>query len=282
MFFVTTNWARRAITYFLLGSAILATTSCGLFDPERDLTEGWSADKLYVEARDQLNEGNYGAARNYYQKIEARYPFGRYAQQAQIETAYSYLKEGEPQQAIQICDRFLRQYPEHALAPYALYIKGVATLDEDEGWMSFLQKPDISKRDAQASRDAFDIFKELVERFPNSRYARGARERMQELVEAQAKFELNTARYYYVRKGYIAAINRAQNVITEFQTTPEAEEALQIMKDSYLALGMESKAKDIERIIEANQKRPPYSSYEKAMEYQAATGGTEATGPASN
>lgn len=279
MFLVNTIWVKRSLGCLLLGSAILTTTSCGLFDPSADLTEGWTADKLYVEARDQLNEGNYGAARNYYQKIEARYPFGRYAQQAQIETAYSYLKEGEPQQAIQIVDRFLRQYPEHALAPYALYIKGVATLDEDEGWMSFIQKPDISKRDAQASRDAFDIFKELVERFPNSRYARGARERMQELVEAQAKFEINTAKYYYVRKGYIAAINRAQNVITEFQTTPQAEEALQIMKDSYLALGMESKAKDIERIIEANKKRPPYSSYEKAMEYQSAQPGSDAPAP---
>lgn len=272
---VTTGWMRRLVSCALFGSVILTTSSCGLFDAIQDPTEGWTADKLYVEARDQLNEGNYETARSYYQKIEARYPFGRYAQQAQIETAYSYFKEGEPQQAIQICDRFLRQYPEHALAPYALYIKGVATLDEDEGWMSFIQRPDISKRDAQASRDAFDIFKELVERFPNSRYAREARERMHELVEAQAKFEINTAKYYFVRKGYIAAINRAQNVITEFQTSPQAEEALQIMRDSYQALGMESKVKDIDRIIEANKKRAPYSSYQKEMEYQAAANTTE-------
>ena len=147
-----------------------------MFKGVEDPTEGWTADKLYVEARDNLNEGNYETARDYYQKLEARYPYGRYSQQAQVETAYSYFKEGEPQQAIAVCDRFLRQYPEHPLSPYALYIKGIATLDEDEGWMSYLTRQDLSKRDAQAARDAFDIFKELVLRFPNSRYARDARE----------------------------------------------------------------------------------------------------------
>lgn len=159
MSFALKTIIKRTLTAACLGSVILATTSCSMFKGVEDPTEGWTADKLYVEARDNLNEGNYETARDYYQKLEARYPYGRYSQQAQVETAYSYFKEGEPQQAIAVCDRFLRQYPEHPLSPYALYIKGIATLDEDEGWMSYLTRQDLSKRDAQAARDAFDIFK---------------------------------------------------------------------------------------------------------------------------
>ena len=130
MSFALKTIIKRTLTAACLGSVILATTSCSMFKGVEDPTEGWTADKLYVEARDNLNEGNYETARDYYQKLEARYPYGRYSQQAQVETAYSYFKEGEPQQAIAVCDRFLRQYPEHPLSPYALYIKGIATLDE--------------------------------------------------------------------------------------------------------------------------------------------------------
>lgn len=261
---------RRTLICSAVISAILTTASCGMLSKIEDPTEGWTADKLYIEARDNLNEGNWQTARDYYQKLEARYPYGRYAQQAQVESAYSYFKEGEPQQAIQTCDRFLRQYPEHPLSPYALYIKGIATLDEDEGWMSFLTTQDLSKRDAQAARDAFDIFKELVQRFPNSRYANDARQRMHELVQAQAKYEVNTARYYFDRKAYLAAINRAQVVVTDFQTSDQVDEALQIMLESYEGLDMKDKAADIQRIIEANKNRPSFTSYEKAQEYHQA------------
>lgn len=270
MSFALKTIIKRTLTAACLGSVILATTSCSMFKGVEDPTEGWTADKLYVEARDNLNEGNYETARDYYQKLEARYPYGRYSQQAQVETAYSYFKEGEPQQAIAVCDRFLRQYPEHPLSPYALYIKGIATLDEDEGWMSYLTRQDLSKRDAKAARDAFDIFKELVLRFPNSRYARDARERMHELVEAQAKYEINTAKYYYVRDAYIAAINRAENVLLNFQTSPQAEEALIIMRDSYNKLGMDDKAADIQRILDANKNRGSYDTYLRAQELEAA------------
>lgn len=217
-----------------------------------------------------MNQGNWETALDYYQKIEARYPFGRYAQQAQAETVYTYYKDRNMQQAIQTADRFLRQYPEHALAPYVMYIKGNATLDEDDGWMSYLTKQDLSQRDAQAARDAFDIFKELVLRFPDSRYAKEARRKMQELVEAQAKYEINTARYYFVRKAYLAAINRAQIVLLDYQTSPQAEVALQIMADSYAALGMKDKEADIKRIMEANANRPSYEVYERTLEQKKA------------
>ncbi len=254
-----------------MGGLILTTASCSwLKNLGKDQTEGWSADKLYTEARDNLNEGNWETARNYYQKLEARYPYGRYAQQAQVETAYSYFKDTEQAQCIQTCDRFLRQYPEHALSPYAMYLKGMCTLDEDDGgWLSWIYTQDLSQRDSSAARDAFDIFKELVERFPRSRYASDARERMYELIVAQASFEVNVAKYYYTRKAYIAAINRAQTVLTDFQSTDQAMEALEIMRDSYKALDMPDKVSDIQRIIDSNQNRPSIRNYQYQIEARA-------------
>ncbi len=260
---------QRVLACVALGTVILTSASCGWLTSIEDPTEGWSADKLYVEARDNLNEGNYETAREYYQKLEARYPYGRYSQQAMVETAYSYFKEREMPQCIQTIDRFLRQYPEHPLAPYAMYIKGIATLDEDDGWMSWVTTQDLSKRDAQAARDSFDIFKELVERFPHSRYANEARDRMYELISAQARYEVSTARYYYDRKAYLAAINRAQIVLNDFQATDQAVEALEIMADCYKELGMKSKEEDIKRIIAANQNRPSMKNYLKQQALQA-------------
>lgn len=259
---------QRALACAALGSVILTSASCGWLKGVEDPTEGWSADKLYVEARDNMNQANYETALDYYQKIEARYPFGRYAQQAQAETVYVHYKNHDMALATQTADGFLRQYPDHALAPYVMYLKAMATLDEDDGWMSYLTTQDLSQRDAQAARDAFDIFKEITLRFPHSRYAKEARERMHELVEAQAKYEINTARYYFVRQAYLAAINRAQIVLTDFQTSPQAEAALEIMADSYAALNMKEKEADIRRIIEANKNRPSFDSYERAQEFE--------------
>lgn len=262
------SFIQRTLACVALGSVILTSASCGWLKGIEDPTEGWSPDKLYVEARDNLNEGNLETALEYYQKIEARYPFGRYAQQAQAETVYAHYKNHDMALAIQNADRFLRQYPDHQLASYVMYLKGLATLDEDDGWMNYLTKQDLSQRDAQAARDAFDIFKELTLRFPYSRYANDARERMHELVEAQAKYELNTARYYFVRHAYLAAINRAQIVLTDFQTSPQAEGALELMAECYKALNMTDKEADIRRIIEANKDRPSFDTYQKTLEFQ--------------
>ncbi len=260
---------KRVLTYTVLGTVILTSASCSWLKSIEDPTKDWSADKLYAEARDNFNSHNWETARSYYQKIEARYPYGRYAQQAQIETAYSYYKEQEPAQCIQICDRFLRQYPEHPLSPYAMYLKGMATLDEDDGWMSWIVKQDLSQRDSVAARDAFDIFKELVERFPRSRYANDARDRMYELISAQARYEVNTARYYLKRDAYIAAINRSQTVLRDFQSTDQAIEALEIMEESYKKLNMPEKAADVRRILDANQNRPSMKNYKQAQAEKA-------------
>lgn len=200
-----------------------------------------------------MSESNWEVARDYYTKLEARYPFGSYAQQAQIDLAYVYFKDDDAAGAVQTIDRFLRAYPNHPNSDYALYLKALATLNERDGWLASMTRQDLADRDAQAARDAFDIFKELAARYPDSRYAPEARRRMHELVLAQARHQMQSARFYFVRKAYVAAINRAKTVLVDFQTTPVRDEALELIADSYHELGMFDLEKDIRRVIEANR-----------------------------
>ena len=199
----------------------LATASCSWLESlDKDPTADWSADKLYTEARAALEESNWTDAKDYYTKLEARYPFGTYAQQAQIELIYANWKDGDAAQAVQGADRFLQAYPNHANSDYVMYLKALATLNENDGWFAKLAAQDLAERDANAAQEAFDILKELALRFPDSRYAPEARRRMHQLVLAQAKHELGVAEYYYVRHAYVAAIQHAQRVVSEFQNTP--------------------------------------------------------------
>ncbi len=200
-----------------------------------------------------MSESNWEVARDYYTKLEARYPFGSYAQQAQIDLAYVYFKDDDAAGAVQTIDRFLRAYPNHPNSDYALYLKALATLNERDGWLASMTRQDLADRDAQAARDAFDIFKELAARYPDSRYAPEARRRMHELVLAQARHQMQSARFYFVRKAYVAAINRAKTVLVDFQTTPVRDEALELIAESYHELGMFDLEKDIRRVIEANR-----------------------------
>ena len=187
----------------------LATASCSWLESlDKDPTADWSADKLYTEARAALEESNWTDAKDYYTKLEARYPFGTYAQQAQIELIYANWKDGDAAQAVQGADRFLQAYPNHANSDYVMYLKALATLNENDGWFAKLAAQDLAERDANAAQEAFDILKELALRFPDSRYAPEARRRMHQLVLAQAKHELGVAEYYYVRHAYVAAIQQ--------------------------------------------------------------------------
>ena len=245
---------RHRVAKATVAIAMLASlTACGVLD--EDITADWSADRLYQEARSAADDSDWTRAQGYYLKLESRYPFGRYAQQAQIESAYAYWQDGEAQQCIQTCDRFLRQYPNHQNSDYVLYLKALATLNQSTSIFTSWFKQDIAERDAQAARDAFDTLKELVQRFPDSRYAHDARRRMHELVLAQARHELRVANFYYERHAYVAAIERAQNVIRDFQQTPYSDDALQVIRDCYRELGITDLEGDTTRIIDLNQNR---------------------------
>lgn len=171
---------RLAARLMAVTAITLATASCSWLESlDKDPTADWSADKLYTEARAALEESNWTDAKDYYTKLEARYPFGTYAQQAQIELIYANWKDGDAAQAVQGADRFLQAYPNHANSDYVMYLKALATLNENDGWFAKLAAQDLAERDANAAQEAFDILKELALRFPDSRYAPEARRRME-------------------------------------------------------------------------------------------------------
>ncbi|MDD5242038.1 MAG: outer membrane protein assembly factor BamD [Sulfuricella sp.] len=244
----------------------LLLTACGLLPEVQDETKGWSAQKLYTEAKSEAADGNNEKAIQYFEKLEARYPYGRYAQQSQIEVAYAYYKAGEPASAIAACDRFIKLHPNHPSVDYVYYLKGLVNFNDDLGLLGAvtekiaqtsetlapLAKQDMTERDPKAAREAFESFKELATRFPGSKYTPDAIARMKYLVNTLAMHEVHVARYYYRRNAYVAALNRAQNVLLEYPQAPAMEEALTIMIKSYNALGMNDLRDDTLRIMQKN------------------------------
>lgn len=232
--------------------------ACGLLPDAEDETKGWSAQKLYAEAKDSLNDRRYEEAIKYYQKLEARYPYGRFAQQAQIEMAYAYYKDNEPAQAVAAAERFIKLHPNHPNVDYAYYLKGLANFNEDLGILGYVSGQDLTERDPKAARDAFAAFKDLATRFPESRYTPDSMARMNYLLNALAAHEIHVARYYMKRSAYVAAANRAQFALKTYPQAPANEEGLVILVRAYDALGMKDLRDDAERVLVRNFPNSPY------------------------
>jgi outer membrane protein assembly factor BamD len=248
----------QKVCLFKLRSLALLTAllvaGCGMFGggKEIDPTKDWSVSKLYSEARSLLMERSYADAIKMYEKLEARYPYGRYAQQAQLEVAYAHFKDNEPAAAIAAADRFIKLHPNHPSVDYAYYLKGLANFNDDLGLMHIISRQDLSERDPKAAREAFEAFKDLLQRFPQSRYAEDAQKRMAYLVNALASNEVHVARYYLKRGAYVAAANRAQSALVTYPQAPANEEGLLIMVKAYDAMGLVDLRDDAERVMKKN------------------------------
>lgn len=224
----------------------------------KDPTAAWSPNKIYAEARDEANSGAYDKAIPLFEKLEGRAAGTPLAQQAQLEKAYAQYKGGEQAQAQATLDRFMKLHPASPAIDYALYLKGLVTFNDNLGLFSFLYRQDLSERDQKAAKESFDAFRDLVNRFPDSKYAADARLRMTYIVNSLAKYEVHVARYYYTRGAYISAINRAQTALTDYRDVPVLEDALFILYKSYDALGMAQLRDDAKRVME---KSYPQSEY---------------------
>ena len=238
----------------------LLLCACGLMPEVKDETSGWSADKLYTEAKEEIAKTGYANAIKYLEKLEARYPYGRYAQQAQLELAYVYFKDNDHASAIAACERFVKLHPNHPNVDYIYYLKGLINFNEDLGLLGKLSKQDLTERDPKAARDSFEAFKELVTRYPDSKYTPDAIARMKYLVNALASYEVHVARYYMRRSAFIAAANRAQFALLNYSQAPAIEEALFVMVKAYDALGMTDLRDDADRVMHKNF---PNSAYFK-------------------
>ena len=247
----STGLARSAAV--LAVAIAMCLPGCGVFGKgDVDRTAKMSPQEIYAEAKDEMNSGRYSAAVKLLIRLEARFPFGVWAQQAQLDTAYAYYKDNDRVQALVTIERFIRLYPTSDLLDYAYYLKGLVNFNEDQGLIAGLGGQDLSERDQRAARESFEAFRQVITRYPESRYADDSRARMAYLVNAMAGGEVHIARYYYVRGAYIAAINRAQGVVKQYQTSPAVEEALYIMVKGYEKLGLEQQRADSERILRTN------------------------------
>jgi len=217
-----------------------------------DPTATWSAERLYEEAKESLNAGNWNDARTHLNAIEARYPFGVYAQQALIDLAYVNWRDEEPEQALATIARFEQLYPNHRAADYMLYLKGLVTFTPASAFLASVTQQEPAERDPKGLRRSYDAFNELLERYPESRYASDARARLTWLVNTIAMNEVYVARYYFERNAWLAAVNRAQTVITDFESAPAAEQALYIMVQAYDKLGLPELRDDARRVLLAN------------------------------
>jgi outer membrane protein assembly factor BamD len=230
----------------------LALAGCGMLADKEKERKDWTAADYYQAAKNEFDNRNWESAIKLYEQLEAKFPFGRFAQQAQIEVGYAYYKQGETAQAIAALEKFVKLHPNHQNVDYALYLKALANFKEDLGPFSRLVSQDLADRDPKAARESFEGFKELVTRFPESRYAADSRERMAYLVEALARHELHVARYYLARGAYLAAANRAQDAITRFPNSPAHREALDVMIEAYDRMGMPELRDDAKKVLAKN------------------------------
>lgn len=240
-----------------VAAVALALAACSSA-PKDDPNSQASLDKLYAEAKDDLSSGSYDRAIKSLERIEGRAAGTIVAQQAQLDLAWAYHKSGERAQAVSTLDRFIKLNPSSPAMDYALYMKGLVNFNEDLGLFGRLANQDIAERDQQASRDAMLAFKQLIDQFPDSKYAAEARVRVDYITNTLAVYEVHVARYYYNRGAYLAAANRAQQAVQEFQRAPAAEEALFIMTQSYDKLDLPALRDDAKRVLE---KSFPNSAY---------------------
>jgi outer membrane protein assembly factor BamD len=240
---------------------VVLMSACSLLPEQIDETTSWSASKLYSEARSEATGGNYEKAIKYYEKLEARYPFGVYAQQAQMEIAYTHYRQNEQVLALAAVDRFIKLHPNHPHVDYMYYLRGLANFNDRIGLLQYFSKEDVTERDPKAAQDAFDSFKLLVTKFPNSKYTPDAIIRMKYLVNALAQHEVHVANYYYRRGAYLAAANRAQQAVQKYPNAPAIEEALFVLVRAYDKLGLTDLRDDADRVF---QKNFPNSVYLKS------------------
>lgn len=233
-----------------LAATAVVMVACG--STPQDPSAQWTPEKLYSEAKDESAAGAYDKAAKLLERLEGRAAGTPLAQQAQIERAYVLWRGGESAQALSVLERFIKLNPSSPGLDYALYLQGLVNFNDNLGILGKFASQDLSERDQQAARDSYQSFKQLVDQFPRSVYAEDATVRMNYIVNSLAAYEVHVARYYYRRGAYVAAANRAQQAVQEFQYSPAAEEALVIMARSYDRLGLVELRDGAQRVLEKN------------------------------
>jgi outer membrane protein assembly factor BamD len=257
------NWGLAPIALLLVLALVL--TACSGDGDEADMLAESGEQQIYQQAQRYLNNSNYDEAIRALQALESRYPFGRYAEQAQLEMIYAHYGAYEPEAAVEAADRFIRLHPQHPNVDYAYYMKGLSTATASQDFLSRFTPTDKTLRDISFAKEAFAEFAQLVSRYPASPYAADARARMIFLRNLMARHEIHVANYYFRRGAYLAAANRGRYVVENFQRTPAVADGLAVMAQGYLLLGMDELAEEAIAALRLNY--PEHASLNKNGEF---------------
>ncbi len=227
---------------------ILGLASCGTSEPFKAY-KGKSETQIYQQGVQNLDKKKYGSAAKDFEALNAIYPFGQYSEPAQRDLIQAYYESDDPASALAAADRYIRLYPRGPGIDYAYYMKGEIDFAREQGWQQKFFKIDPAERDVSYMKDAYQSYNQLVVLFPQSKYVPDARKKMQIIRDNLAKHQVQTAEFYYERKAYVAAVNRAQGVISEYRDTNQIPAALFIMAKSYEALGQTDNANRTTRTL---------------------------------
>jgi outer membrane protein assembly factor BamD len=241
----------KIYTFILLIMMSQLLSGCSIFSKEQEPTR--TVEEYFQRGHEALNEGSWDLAIKEFEKLRSVYPYGAWSEQASLELAYAYYRSNEPQSAVRELEEFIRMYPRHARLPYAMYIKGIA---RESTTRSFLDNyiSDPSRRDSEPLRQAYQDYLNLIQRFPNSEYANNAKLRLVRLRNSLARHEMQVAEFYVERQAWLAAAKRSQYVLENYPQTPSSQRALQIMAQSYDALGLTQSTEEVKQVINLNAK----------------------------
>ena len=248
----------RSIRVWVVLALVLVLPACSLFHGKRDNLDTMSVQALYERANTALKNGNYGAAEQLYNKLIARFPYGDYTEHAQINLAYAQFKNDKPDDAYATVNSYIKTYPASKDIAYAYYLRGLINFNRSGGILSRLFPINRTKRDQGFAVQSFDDFSQLLQRYPTSRYASDARQRMIWLRNGLAQFELNIAFYYYDRQAYVAALNRARYVLDHYQQAPQTGDALALMVQCYKKLHDDTLEQQALSVLKLNYPDHPY------------------------
>ena len=256
----------RKIRHSLASSIALAAmlAGCAWFGGKDDDLFDDSAESnqhaLYDSAQQSLRASNYSEAITRLQRLEARFPFGSYAEQAQLELIYANHMVTDFDAAQAAADRFIRLHPQHPHVDYAYYMRALSSLARDRGIFRRFLGTDISRRDVTNIKQSFVEFNELLTRYPGSIYAKDSRQRMIYLRDVLARTELNVATYYLGRDAYVAAANRARYIIENYSQTSAVPDALAVLIEANWQLGLHEAANDSLKVLALNF--PDYHAFD--------------------
>lgn len=238
----------KLLTIVLLSFSILLTSACST-GPKKKATE----QELYEDARQALRLRNFQQSLVALEALESDFPFGKYAEQAQLDLVYARYSALDLDGSISAADRFIRLHPQSPNVDYAYYMRGIANFHLDTSIASeYFSGIDASSRDPGNMRQAFQDFTTLIKKYPDSRYANDAQKRMISIRNRLAKYELHAARYYIKREAYLAALNRATHVVQSYPKTPSVEIALEMMVELQAELGLKKQAEQSLSVLKLN------------------------------